>query len=906
MTTLFHLLESILGGLPFLISVNLIAFVLKAVILVLFLSQKSQAQATKRSRLYLLLVLIGSMVEDSAWVVKLIQFLFVPTLDYRIQIVWIRLAWAFSVIQYQALALFVESLAEQNHQLTIRQKLFIGISSVFALFFFGIAFQDINCQQPSDRPSFEFFIQQIYSLYALFPLMLTSLFFTVKKLRQVTMPSILKKQLTIIVQLLIVPRLISDFIQLYPFGFFPGYITSSYAVVGISTTLLTTIIFYCARRMTGLRFLNFKNHVQTRAKVSFIDSFKDTLAQLSQATNMRELNHITQNFFKQTVHITAGKVTLYFRTNNNAPHNSQTKNELSRIETAVETFLNSPLEVDQYLNQAHILIYDEIDFTNFYDESDLNKSLVSFLESINADIFIPIYKNETIIAYIIVDRHARFNQFYSNVERDEMVVFASYLGNIINLLQHRNLENLIHQEKELKEELYQKHREINQYKESIRSFLKFSKHKEIGVIFYKQRKFIFGNKSAKELIVIDINNQDGHPLTKALRHVAQQVEEYKSPQLLITSDVHGNKLVIAGMPNLERNNVILTVHYPDITDIITKQLAALKDPSKWDYLLYLETTKQGQLINQLIPASSESLLNFKILLLEIALSKKALLIDMAQDDLLPTVELIHHISMRETLHVLKLQGPSKGSEVVINLFGANPLYGIKSGNIPQKPLLEKLDTIGTLFIENIHFLDLETQEHLAEFIKYGFYRAYKGTQKLTSDVRIICSSSVHLSRLTQEGKFSPALFEELRKTSLSMPSLLTLTEMELGEIVQGYADQAIKSQDFKNLLEITDKDVSKLLTNRPASLHEFKKKVQHLLVHKSKKNNITQEIEFDPGYQLTDPDLIQAARLGKYALRDPQIMKMLWNKFRNQNKIAAFLGVNRSSVNRRCKEHNFE
>ena len=53
-----------------------------------------------------------------------------------------------------------------------------------------------------------------------------------------------------------------------------------------------------------------------------------------------------------------------------------------------------------------------------------------------------------------------------------MLVFASYLSNIINLLQNRNLEMLIQQEKELKEELYSKHQEINQYKESIRSFLR--------------------------------------------------------------------------------------------------------------------------------------------------------------------------------------------------------------------------------------------------------------------------------------------------------------------------------------------------------------------------------------------------------------------------------------------------
>ncbi|MCL5875758.1 MAG: hypothetical protein M1114_04765, partial [Candidatus Dependentiae bacterium] len=54
----------------------------------------------------------------------------------------------------------------------------------------------------------------------------------------------------------------------------------------------------------------------------------------------------------------------------------------------------------------------------------------------------------------------------------------------------------------------------------------------------------------------------------------------------------------------------------------------------------------------------------------------------------------------------------------------------------------------------------------------------------------------------------------------------------------------------------------------------------------------------------TDPELVQAASLGKHALRDERIMAMLWDKFKNQNQIASFLGVNRSSVNRRCKMYN--
>ena len=63
-------------------------------------------------------------------------------------------------------------------------------------------------------------------------------------------------------------------------------------------------------------------------------------------------------------------------------------------------------------------------------------------------------------------------------------------------------------------------------------------------------------------------------------------------------------------------------------------------------------------------------------------------------------------------------------------------------------------------------------------------------------------------------------------------------------------------------------------------------------------------MHFDPTLEINDPELIKAAQLGKDCLKDSKIMAMLWNKFKNQNKIASFVGVNRSSINRRCKEYN--
>lgn len=713
-----------------------------------------------------------------------------------------------------------------------------------------------------------------------------SLVTTIVYLKKVPLPRILRQQIKVFILALIVPHLLCDCLQMYPFNFSTGFVASSFAFVGISTMLLTVAIYYSMKKVMGLRFLNFSSHVQSVPHYNFVDGFKIVLQQLSKTTGIKELEHITKNFFKEAFHLSTNKVKLYIRMPKDISYETSSDN-FGKTELTTENFLETASEnVKQYIKKTTILIHDEIAFSNFYDEHEDRQTIITFLEGVEVDVFIPIYKQNNIIAYIIIDRYARENyKFYSNVERDEMLVFAQYVGNIINLLQQRNLEQMIQHEKELKEEVYNKHQEINQYKESIKSFLKNTKQKDIGIIFYKSRRFTFGNQTAKKLINIDLNKQAGHPTTKKLKNIGDLVRQYNTPQTGFISDTAGNKLIVSAVSHLEQQSVILMIHYPEVSDIIKKQIDLLKDPTKWDYLLYLETTKSGHLINQLIPGSGETLLNFKIDIMRAALGTKATLLEMSEKDLLPTVELLHHVSLRQSLHVLKLTHPSKNYEVAIKLFGINPIFGITH----NKPLLEKVGNADTIFIENIHFLSIEAQEYLAELIKYGFYRIFKSDKKISCDVRIICSTNQDLQPLVQEGTFSPTLFNELRKATIAMPSLLTLPEQEVSELAEGFTQQAIQNKHVKELLELSNKDKTKLMHNRPISLFDFKCKVQQLLKKKSQAANLYEEVAFDPAYTISDPELIEAARLGKHALRDSKTMALLWQKFeKNQNKIADF------------------
>ncbi len=892
------------GNFKFIFFATSVSFILKSYIFAVLVKRIIELKFFNRLFIFLTIILVSNMFSDFAWIIKFVQSFFLPQLGYSIVLFFIRIAWIFFIIQYQTLALFLENLVDQHYKVPKRQWLFISVSVALSIFFLVVAILNFDCTNSAHRFALDPIMQNIATFYVLFPLMLPSLFIALQRIRLFELPYLLKKQLKILLQGLIIPFLVADFIQLCPFKLYSlEVIAHSYAVIGFTTLFLTLAIYFCARKIFGLRFLNLKSHVQQPMNLNFIDDFKGVLERLSKVTSFHELGHITESFFKDTFKIPPNKTRLYLRKVDEEERKKQSNVIEDNTVSLVETFLVTHATIiGQAIKEEKILIYDEIDFTHFYHSCEESAIILKFLNSINADIFLPIYEKEKLLAYIIVDRYARRESFYSSVERDEFIVFSSYVGNIINLLQNKSFDVLIEQEQALRKELYYKHQEIEQYKESIKSFLRVSKTKNIGILFYKNRQFSYANQVAKELIVVNINQQLRHPITQILRQTAQEVEEFKSPKTVFVKNSHDSTLVISAVPHLEKNMVIITVSYPSISDTVKEYIDLLKDPSEWDYLLYLQTTQSGKLINQLIPGSGSSLLNFKIQLLKIALSNKAILLEMPEQDLHSIAEILHHISMRDILHIMTLQSPSHNFDVAITLFGMNPLFGVD--NMLAQPLLEKLDNVGTLFIKNIHFLDIETQEYLAMFIRYGFYNQFKSDQKIASNVRIICSTNQNLLLLVQAGKFSKALFQELKSTVVTMPSLLTLPESELHELTEAFTQQAMMTDAMQHVLALTDKEKDLFTNDRPVSLQELKTRVQNLLIKKSKKQQVYQEVSFDPAYDISDPDLVAAARLGKKALQDERVMVMLWNKFKNQNKISVFLGVNRSSVNRRCKEYN--
>lgn len=831
-----------------------------------------------------------------------------------------RLDWTLFITQYQAFALFVIMLTQPAEitnsgigyslrrffahlSKTSRMLVYgsLGINLITSACFFYLASVRYGVDS-SSAETLPFELMLINSTYVYITILFTVLFYNIfKKIRQETLPRIIKHQLYYVSLIFIGYFLLEAICNHYPLlkHILPLSKTHFYILMSFFGSCTA---YLCSRRIMGLRFLNIRKTIESKEKFNFLTHFNDILLQLSKATTFHELGSITQLFFYQGFSIPLHKTHLFTR-DAAAYEEKGAVTPMTVIAPYIEHFLVRPENriIIQQLAQTKIFIRDEIEF-NYFTENDNPhlQAIVHFLQSINADVFIPIYERDAISAFIVIERQARSRALFTNKERDEMLIFTNYLSNNMQLLKQPHMIALQKQHNALTHELYQKHQEIQHYKESIRSFMRTSSERKIGIIFYKNRHFTIAHEETDTFIGFDLNAQPGHALSQVLKAAAKRTLEYKNAYITYARDQKNNKIIIHSLPNLNDSTVILLLYHPEMTDLIKQQLDKLKDPSAWDYLLYLETTQAGMLINELIPGMSEKILNFKIELLSTALSKKATLLIAPEDDVPTIVSILHHISLRKTVHELTLSSPEKQDEIALMLFGLNPLL---DKNAPEG-LLKKLDTHGTLFIKNIEYLSLDTQNLLAQYLTTGYCTLLKSEQKMWSNVRIICSTAKDLVVLAQEGKFSSLLLNELNKTTLIFPAMHTFAHEELVALGQEYAHQIHPQGVYKNLLALSPKDSKNFCDEKPLSLKELKERVQHLVQKKASKYQIHEVSSQDPAYGISEPDIAHAIRLGKKALKDPQLMTLLWNKFKNQNKIAQLLGVNRSTINRRCQEYN--
>lgn len=799
------------------------------------------------------------------------------------------IAWMTATFKFHSFLLFIEKLTIKNHKIAWYHYLFFALEAILCFTLIGAySYRIIYATR-------WIYISRLYSAIYIFWIVsaMPSLITISKELTDTNLPYLIKKQIRTFLFYFLLPCLYSITVEFFSYLFFaPEHVAILYRV---NIVYITLTIYFCFKQVMQFRFLNLANHVQAKQLITHEPNLKDVIERINIAGTPQELNFTVQQFVSNQLAVSIADVQLYIRPQGNQKPQDELQQDIEMFFNKTEPEFQAALEK---LYKNKILVKHELEFDEFYTNHYSVICFAQFLRSIHADIVIPIVYNKQLLGYITVNNQEN-NKLYNLDQQNKLIVFAQFLAPALHVMNQQNIYALLQENKISKETLHEKNQEINQYKESIKQLLKDRIENHIGIMFYKNRHFSFKNQEAQTLLEINPNLMPEHPTTASLINFAQQIEKYQTTQTMHLTMHHGSKLVLTGMPHAQTpSSVLFIIRKPEATDLIKMHIDAISDNSNRDYLLYLQSTGIGQTINKLLPSNHESFIQTKIKLLNCILQKSALFLHACSEDLEHITTIIREFNTQKSVDIIDLQEDNQGH---LRLFGINPLLSTTN----TLPLLTSSDQ-GTIILKNIEALDTIAQQKLVQLLRYGIFTQYNSEQRLFSQARIICTSNYPLIDLIREKKIVNELHDALESRTLSIPSLITMDSQLLMTIIDEYMFQILQEQGPQQVQALNIKEKEKLLENRVAGLLELKQKITNLMLLKAQ-DKLVVSTKPTPQHRFiesTSAELQLAAQLGKDALKDVQLMKNLWKKLGNQAKIADLLGVNRSSVSRRCKDYN--
>jgi DNA-binding NtrC family response regulator len=76
-----------------------------------------------------------------------------------------------------------------------------------------------------------------------------------------------------------------------------------------------------------------------------------------------------------------------------------------------------------------------------------------------------------------------------------------------------------------------------------------------------------------------------------------------------------------------------------------------------------------------------------------------------------------------------------------------------------------------VFLDDVNVMPVDTQAKLLHYLENKSFTRLGGTQKITTDVRVIAASNEDLERLVKEGRFREDLFYRLKVVQIELPAL---------------------------------------------------------------------------------------------------------------------------------------
>ncbi|MEQ1721599.1 MAG: sigma-54 dependent transcriptional regulator [Pseudobdellovibrio sp.] len=275
----------------------------------------------------------------------------------------------------------------------------------------------------------------------------------------------------------------------------------------------------------------------------------------------------------------------------------------------------------------------------------------------------------------------------------------------------------------------------------------------------------------------------------------------------------------------------------------------------------------------------------------------------------------------QNIHYMSIRASGPFSEVNCSTLPQDlieiELFGIEKGTLPgiDKTRRGKIELMnnGTLLIEEIEEMPIVLQEKLSNFIKSQNFNRFGSSEPLTSDVRVILSSTMSLEILKAKGKIHAELALLIDKSCMLMPPLRDRPE-DIYSLVMHFSDIAAKQ--MASLRKTISEQGLKLMLkhNWPGNVRELKNFIERVYILTPSDFVDVHDLKFAGLIDKKSATSSGAADLNDFStFREARaefekdfLIKKIQENGGNISKTAEAIGLERSYLHRKIKAYGIE
>ncbi len=269
---------------------------------------------------------------------------------------------------------------------------------------------------------------------------------------------------------------------------------------------------------------------------------------------------------------------------------------------------------------------------------------------------------------------------------------------------------------------------------------------------------------------------------------------------------------------------------------------------------------------------------------------------------------IHYLSDRASQSYVKVSCKSSSQDLIdFDLFGheKGAFVGAESSRKGKLELAHR----GTLFLEEVSYLNLETQKRLLETLKAGKLQRIGGSEFIDVNIRLIASSSENLKAKVDAGEFLSDLFHRLNTVPISLPPLrekkqdIPLLANHFGERFIQQGGEFLKNFSQKSLSVLSQYDW-------PGNIAELKNFVERVYILTPNESIEVHDLKYAGLPIMTDVTSGISSdknfREARAQFEKEFLIRKITENDGNISKTAETIGLERSYLHRKIKLYGIE